>query len=97
MPGATKKSDVPVVHGHWVRTLCAVHYTVTFQYVQIILLFQVYNEQVYQLSTGCAKQASESGVKRFVEVSSAQVYSSDKVRYVMKVIMIGLTYNMGVQ
>jgi len=38
----------------------------------------VYNEQVYQLSTGCAKQASESGVKRFVEVSSAQVYSSDK-------------------
>jgi len=35
---------------------------------------EVYKERVYHLSMTCAKEAAKQGVKRFVEVSTAQVY-----------------------
>lgn len=39
---------------------------------------EVYKDHVYQLSINCAKKAAECKVKRFVNFSTAQVYSSDK-------------------
>ncbi|EDO44998.1 predicted protein [Nematostella vectensis] len=39
---------------------------------------EVYNEGVLKLSVNCAQQAAKQGIKRFIEVSTAQVYSSDK-------------------
>jgi len=39
---------------------------------------EVYKEHVYQLSINCAKKAAECKIKRYIEVSTAQVYSSDK-------------------
>eukprot|EP00054_Salpingoeca_dolichothecata_P016831 m.99277 g.99277 ORF g.99277 m.99277 type:complete len:365 (-) comp22163_c0_seq1:351-1445(-) len=38
----------------------------------------VYEENVFNLAIGCAKEAAKRGVKRFVEVSTAQVYAADK-------------------
>lgn len=38
----------------------------------------VYKENVVDVSLMCAKEAAETKVKRFVEVSTAQVYSADK-------------------
>ena len=40
---------------------------------------QVYNERVYMLSVNCAKEAAKLNVKRFIEVSTAQVYEEGKV------------------
>jgi len=39
---------------------------------------QVYNELVYDISVKCALQAAKSGVDRYIEVSTAQVYAADK-------------------
>ncbi|KAK3752249.1 hypothetical protein RRG08_064270 [Elysia crispata] len=38
----------------------------------------VYKEGIEQLSLNCAEVASRHGVKKFIEVSTAQVYSGDK-------------------
>eukprot|EP00053_Salpingoeca_punica_P007018 m.65000 g.65000 ORF g.65000 m.65000 type:complete len:366 (+) comp13961_c0_seq2:365-1462(+) len=38
----------------------------------------VYKEHVLDLSIGCAKEAAATKVKRFIELSTAQVYTSDK-------------------
>jgi len=38
----------------------------------------VYEEHVYKLSMNCARKAAECKVKRYIDVSTAQVYSSDK-------------------
>ena len=40
---------------------------------------QVYRERVLTVAMNCAKQAAKTGVKRFIHVSTAQVYNSDKV------------------
>lgn len=40
---------------------------------------QVYKERVLTVATNCAQQAAKTGVKRFIHVSTAQVYNSDKV------------------
>jgi nucleoside-diphosphate-sugar epimerase len=40
----------------------------------------VYQESVYDLSVKCARAAAKFKCKRFVELSTAQVYASDKVR-----------------
>src|SRR5262249_4479017 len=37
---------------------------------------EVYNEKVFDLSTKCAQEAVKQGVSRFIEVSTAQVYSA---------------------
>jgi len=37
---------------------------------------EVYNEKVFDLSTKCAQEAIKQGVARFIEVSTAQVYSA---------------------
>jgi len=37
---------------------------------------EVYNEKVYDLSVKCATEAAKQGVERFIEVSTAQVYSA---------------------
>ena len=39
----------------------------------------VYEESVFTLSTKCARAAAAQGCARFIELSSAQVYDSDKV------------------
>lgn len=39
---------------------------------------QVYEDGVFKLSMNCAKQALKSNVKRYIEISTAQVYSCDK-------------------
>ncbi|KJE89679.1 NAD-dependent epimerase/dehydratase [Capsaspora owczarzaki ATCC 30864] len=39
---------------------------------------KIYEEKVLSLSVCVAKEAAKRGVKRFIEVSTAQVYSSDK-------------------
>ncbi|KAI9326148.1 hypothetical protein DFJ73DRAFT_867078 [Zopfochytrium polystomum] len=39
---------------------------------------EVYQEKVFSLSVACAKEAAKRSVKVYVEVSTAQVYESDK-------------------
>ncbi|CAB4045631.1 sterol-4-alpha-carboxylate 3-dehydrogenase, decarboxylating-like, partial [Paramuricea clavata] len=39
---------------------------------------EVYKEGVVKVSLNCARQAAKSGIKRFIEVSTGQVYSGDK-------------------
>ena len=39
---------------------------------------EVYKEGVLQLEVNCAKKAAELKVKKYIEISSGQVYSSDK-------------------
>ncbi|KAK3728621.1 hypothetical protein QZH41_011712, partial [Actinostola sp. cb2023] len=39
---------------------------------------EVYEAGVYKLSINCAKEAAKQNIKRFIELSTAQVYSSDK-------------------
>lgn len=39
----------------------------------------VYQEAVYDLSLKCARAAAKGKCKRFIELSTAQVYASDKV------------------
>ena len=39
---------------------------------------EVYKEGVMKVSLNCARQAAQSGVKRFIEVSTGQVYAGDK-------------------
>jgi len=38
----------------------------------------VYKENIIDVSVTCAKAAAKAGVKRFIEVSTAQVYNGDK-------------------
>lgn len=40
---------------------------------------EVYKENIIDVSVTCGKAAAKNGVKRFIEVSTAQVYSADKV------------------
>jgi hypothetical protein len=35
------------------------------------------------VSLNCARQAAKSGIKRFIEVSTGQVYSGDKVQTIL--------------
>jgi nucleoside-diphosphate-sugar epimerase len=39
---------------------------------------EVYKENIFDVSVTCAKAAAKAGVARFIEVSTAQVYSGDK-------------------
>jgi len=39
---------------------------------------EVYKENIIDVSVTCAKAAAKAGVKRFIEVSTAQVYTGDK-------------------
>jgi nucleoside-diphosphate-sugar epimerase len=39
---------------------------------------EVYKELVYDVTVNCSKQAAATGVKRYIELSTAQVYDSDK-------------------
>ena len=43
-------------------------------------MLQVYKERVLTVAVNCARQAVKTGVKRFIHVSTAQVYNCDKVR-----------------
>jgi nucleoside-diphosphate-sugar epimerase len=38
----------------------------------------VYDEHIFQVGVKCAKKAAEIGVKKYLELSTAQVYASDK-------------------
>ena len=40
---------------------------------------QVYKEGVFSLSLHCAKEAARRHVKKYIEVSTGQVYTADKV------------------
>lgn len=40
---------------------------------------QVYRDGIYKLSCNCASEAEKHGAQRYIEVSSAQMYSTDKV------------------
>lgn len=39
---------------------------------------EVYQQMVHQLSVACGNEAAKRGVKKFIEVSTAQVYDADK-------------------
>ncbi|EDQ91442.1 uncharacterized protein MONBRDRAFT_15331 [Monosiga brevicollis MX1] len=39
---------------------------------------EVYQESVFDLSVKCARAAAQSGCRRFIELSTAQVYAADK-------------------
>lgn len=41
---------------------------------------QVYKERVLNITVNCAHLAAKMSVKKFIEVSTAQVYDSGKVR-----------------
>ena len=41
---------------------------------------QVYKERVLDVAVNCGREACRTGVKRFVHMSTAQVYDCDKVR-----------------
>lgn len=47
----------------------------------VCVCVQVYKERVLMVAMNCAQQAAKTGVKRFIHVSTAQVYNSDKVTY----------------
>lgn len=49
------------------------------EHFRLFLFVKVYRERVYGVSMNCAHLAAKYGVKRYVEVSTAQVYNSDKV------------------
>lgn len=40
---------------------------------------QVYKERVLTVAENCAKEAAKTGAKRFIHISTAQVYDCDKV------------------
>ena len=42
---------------------------------------QVYKEGILKLSLNCATQSVKSGIKRYIEVSTSQVYTGDKVSH----------------
>jgi len=46
----------------------------------------VYDEKVYQLSMAVGKEAAKRKVKVFLEMSTAQVYDSDKVNFIYVII-----------
>lgn len=48
-------------------------------YHDVFFTVQVYKELVYDITINCANEAVKTGVKRFINVSTAQVYNSDKV------------------
>ncbi|KAK9503946.1 hypothetical protein O3M35_010398 [Rhynocoris fuscipes] len=41
----------------------------------------VYEEGVFKVSTNCAESAARNNVRRYVEISSGQMYSSDKMEH----------------
>ena len=43
------------------------------------MALQVYKERVLDVAVNCAREACRTGVKRFIHMSTAQVYNSDKV------------------
>ena len=43
------------------------------------LCAQVYKERVLDVVVNCGQEAAKTGAKRFIEVSTAQVYDCDKV------------------
>jgi len=44
-----------------------------------LLIVQVYQEGIIRLSMNCAKEAASRNVRLYMEFSSGQMYSSDKV------------------
>ncbi len=40
---------------------------------------QVYRDGIYKLSMNCAREAARQGVRKYIEISTAQMYSTDKV------------------
>ena len=42
-------------------------------------VMQVYKERVLDVAENCAREASRTGVRRFLHMSTGQVYNSDKV------------------
>ena len=46
----------------------------------MVVVMQVYKERVLDAAVNCAREACRTGVKRFVHLSTAQVYNCDKVR-----------------
>jgi hypothetical protein len=44
---------------------------------------QVYRDGIYKLSCNCAREAAKQHVRRYVEISTAQMVSSDKVSVVV--------------
>ena len=43
---------------------------------------KVYRDGIFKLSSNCASEAEKHGAQRYVEISSAQMYSTDKVSHV---------------
>ena len=40
---------------------------------------KVYKERIEDVALNCAREAARTGVKRFIHVSTGQVYDCDKV------------------
>jgi len=49
------------------------------QSIILLFLYQVYKERVFTITLNCAHLAAKMSAKKFIEVSTAQVYDSGKV------------------
>lgn len=47
--------------------------------LSIFLHLQVYEESILKVGINCAKEAAKRNIKRYIELSTGQVYSYDKV------------------
>jgi hypothetical protein len=56
--------------------------------INIRYLLQDYKTKCVDTAIKCGKAAAEAGVKKFIEVSTAQVYSPDKVLYMYSTYII---------
>ena len=52
-------------------------------FLYLYQISQVYKENIIDVSVACGKAAAKAKVKRFIEVSTAQVYDADKVSYLV--------------
>jgi len=52
-------------------------------WIFLLFVFQVYADGIYKLSCNCAREAARFQVRRYVELSTAQMASSDKVSIVL--------------
>ena len=55
----------------------------------------MYKERVLDVAVNCAREASRTGVKRLVQVSTAQVYNSDKVCGIIYIYMANIELGLG--
>ena len=61
--------------------------------ISVLFALQVYTDGIYKLSCNCAREAAKFNVRLFVELSTAQMASSDKVLVIFSFIIVVLLLN----